>query len=181
MKYLICSDIHGSSYYLDKLLKVYRENNYDKLIILGDVLYHGPRNDLPEMYDCKKVISMLNEIKNEIICVKGNCDSEVDQMVLNFKINEYYFFELGNRTIHLTHGHVYNYDNPFPFMNKNDILFYGHFHVPFILEKEEVLFCNPGSISLPKQKTAHSYISLTENKIEIIDLERNTIINEKQI
>ena len=181
MKYLVCSDIHGSSYYLEKLLNIFNSDNYDKLIILGDVLYHGPRNDLPHMYDCKKVIGMLNNIKDKIICVKGNCDSEVDQMVLDFMINDYYFFDYNNRRIHLTHGHVYNYDRPFPFMNENDILFYGHFHIPFIMEKDNVLFINPGSISLPKQNSKHSFICLEEDSIKIKDLETNNTLIERKI
>ena len=179
MKYMICSDIHGSSYYTEKSLKKFNEGNYDKLIILGDVLYHGPRNDLPELYDCKKVIKMLNSIKEKIICVKGNCDSEVDQMVLEFKLNDYYFFEHKGRKIHLTHGHIYNYDNVFPFMDEHDILFYGHFHIPFIMEKYNLWFCNPGSVSLPKQNTSHSYIELNEEKIVIYDLISGQVIEEK--
>lgn len=180
MKYMILSDIHGSSFYLEKAIKIFKENNYDQLLLLGDILYHGPRNPLPEQYNCPKVSDILNNIKDKIVCVKGNCDSEVDQMVLEFEIKDSYQFRLGKRMIHLTHGHKYNMEKIPPYMNEYDILFYGHFHIPFIEEKYNMLFCNPGSISLPKLNTPHSYISLTEEKIEILDIDENVIL-EKNI
>ena len=112
MKLMIASDIHGSSYYCRKMIEAYRQEEADRLLLLGDLLYHGPRNNLPRDYNPKEVISMLNEIKNELLCVRGNCDTEVDQMVLDFPIlAEYCLLELDGRTIFATHGHNFNPDN----------------------------------------------------------------------
>ena len=112
MKLMIASDIHGSSYYCRKMIEAYRQEKADRLLLLGDLLYHGPRNDLPRDYNPKEVISMLNAIKNELLCVRGNCDTEVDQMVLDYPIlAEYCLLELDGRTIFATHGHNFNPDN----------------------------------------------------------------------
>ena len=122
MKLMIASDIHGSSYYCRKMIEAYRQEEADRLLLLGDLLYHGPRNNLPRDYNPKEVISMLNEIKNELLCVRGNCDTEVDQMVLDFPIlAEYCLLELDGRTIFATHGHNFNPDN-LPMLKEGDIL-----------------------------------------------------------
>lgn len=106
MRWMIASDIHGSAYYCRKMIEAYRREKADKLLLLGDILYHGPRNDLPKDYAPKEVIAMLNEIKEEILCVKGNCESEVDQMVLEFPIMaDYCILYLNDRMIFATHGH----------------------------------------------------------------------------
>ena len=122
MKIMIASDIHGSAYYLEQLLNRYHEENPDKLLLLGDILYHGPRNDLPKGYAPKDVILLLNTHKEEILCVRGNCDTEVDQMVLDFPILADYciLYEKGHM-IFATHGHYYNMENP-PMLKKGDIL-----------------------------------------------------------
>lgn len=135
MKLFIISDIHGSLYYLKKVMEIFEKENYDKLVILGDELYHGPRNPLPKDYSSKEVIEILNKYKDKIIAVRGNCDSEVDQMVLSYPImSDYSMIYLGNKRVFLTHGHIYNIDNPLP-MSEGDILLYGHFHIPMIEKK----------------------------------------------
>ena len=159
MKLLIASDIHGSAYYCRKLLEAYKKEEADKLILLGDILYHGPRNDLPEEYAPKGVIAMLNPMKQEILCVRGNCDTEVDQMVLEFPIlADYGFLYERGRMIFLTHGHVFN-ENHLPMLKKGDILLHGHTHVPVCREHEEYIYMNPGSVSIPKEGSEHSYMT----------------------
>lgn len=159
MKLLIASDIHGSAYYCRKLLEAYKKEEADKLILLGDILYHGPRNDLPEEYAPKEVIAMLNPMKQEILCVRGNCDTEVDQMVLEFPIlADYGFLYERERMIFLTHGHVFN-ENHLPMLKKGDILLHGHTHVPVCREHEEYIYMNPGSVSIPKEGSEHSYMT----------------------
>ena len=126
MKLFIISDIHGSLYYLKKVIEIFGKENYDKLVILGDELYHGPRNPLPKDYSPKEVIEILNKYKDKIIAVRGNCDNEVDQMVLSYPImSDYSMIYLGNKRVFLTHGHIYNIDNPLP-MSEGDILLYSN-------------------------------------------------------
>ena len=137
MKLMIASDIHGSAYYCEKLLKAYDEEKADKLLLLGDILYHGPRNDLPKDYAPKQVIAMLNPRKQDLLCVRGNCDTEVDQMVLEFPIlADYCILYLNERMIFATHGHVFNEKN-LPQLKKGDILLHGHTHVPVCKETED--------------------------------------------
>ena len=113
MKFMLASDIHGSAYYAEKMRQAYIDEKADRLILLGDLLYHGPRNDLPKDYAPKKVIEILNDIKEEILCVRGNCDTEVDQMVLDFPIMaDYAVIYADGRTLYLTHGHKFNPENP---------------------------------------------------------------------
>ena len=158
MKLMIAGDIHGSAYFCRKLLEAYEKEQADKLILLGDVLYHGPRNDLPPEYAPKEVIRMQIGRKQEILCVRGNCDTEVDQMVLEFPIlAEYGFLYEQGRMFFLTHGHVFN-ENHLPMLKKGDILLHGHTHVPVCREHEDYVYLNPGSVSIPKEGSAHSYI-----------------------
>ena len=129
MKIMFASDIHGSYYYAQKTVEAYREEKAEKLILLGDILYHGPRNDLPKDYAPKKVIELLNGIKNEILCVRGNCDTEVDQMVLEFPVlADYAVIFVDGKTLYLTHGHKYNPNN-LPPIKKGDYLVNGHTHI----------------------------------------------------
>ena len=173
MKYLIASDIHGSAFYCEQLLEAYEREGADRLLLLGDVLYHGPRNDLPKEYAPKKVITMLNNMKQEIICVRGNCDTEVDQMVLEFPIMaEYALISNGKRMIFATHGHKMNKDNP-PMLKQGDILLNGHFHVPACEEVGDYIYMNPGSVSIPKENSAHSYMIMEDNLFVWKDLEGN--------
>ena len=160
MKWFIASDIHGSEKYCRKMLEAYTREKADKILLLGDILYHGPRNDLPEGYAPKAVIEMLNGIKDDILCVRGNCDTEVDQMVLQFPIlADYAFVSDGKCTIFATHGHNYNCEN-LPPLHKGDILLHGHTHIPIANVQENYTYINPGSVSIPKEGSEHSYIVL---------------------
>jgi putative phosphoesterase len=168
MKLMIASDIHGSAAYCRELLEAMKKEQVDKLVLLGDILYHGPRNDLPKEYAPKDVIALLNNIKNDILCVRGNCDTEVDQMVLNFPIlSDYAILYVGNRMIYVTHGHVYNKGN-LPPMKKGDILLHGHTHVPVCEEIEGtgIMYMNPGSVSIPKEDSSHGYMIIMDERIE---------------
>lgn len=158
MKLLIASDIHGSAYYCRKLLEAYEKERADKLVLLGDILYHGPRNDLPKEYAPKEVLALLNAQKEEILCVRGNCDTEVDQMVLEFPIlADYGFLYERGRMIFLTHGHIFH-EGHLPMLKKGDILLHGHTHVPVCREHEQYVYMNPGSVSIPKEGSAHGYM-----------------------
>lgn len=160
---MFVSDIHGSAKYTRLLLERLKEEKPSKLYLLGDILYHGPRNDLPEEYAPKEVFGMLNEIKELCLGCQGNCDAEVDQMVLDFPIMaEYLVISLGDRNLYLTHGHHYNEHNPLP-INKGDILMCGHTHVPVCAEYDQFIFMNPGSVSLPKENTPHSFMVLKDD------------------
>ena len=160
MKWLIASDIHGSAYWCRRLLEKYAQEKADRLILLGDVLYHGPRNDLPDEYAPKKVIEMLNGMSDSILCVRGNCDTEVDQMVLKFPVlADYALLELGERMIYLTHGHIYN-ENNLPPLREGDILLHGHTHVSKCVDHGNYVYMNPGSVSIPKENTPHGYMTL---------------------
>ena len=173
MKLLIASDIHGSAYYCEKLLEAFEREQADRLVLLGDVLYHGPRNDLPKEYAPKKVIEMLNAMKQKILCVRGNCDTEVDQMVLQFPVlADYAILPLGERLVYLTHGHVYN-SGKLPPLCPGDILLHGHTHIPACQESESHIYLNPGSVSIPKEGSAHSYMILEDSRFTWKDLDGN--------
>ena len=151
MKLMFISDIHGSFYYANQAIKKFEEEKADKLIILGDILYHGPRNDLPTEYAPKKVISLLNAYKNKIIAVRGNCDAEVDQMVLDFAIrSDYATIDVDNHHFFLTHGHLFD-ENNLPNLNSGDIFVYGHIHKQVMKIENGIYIINPSSISLPKE------------------------------
>lgn len=157
---MIASDIHGSAYYCRKLLEAYGREGADRLLLLGDILYHGPRNDLPKEYDTKEVMSLLNTRKNDIYCVRGNCDGEVDQMVLAFPVlSDYCVIADGSAAIYATHGHIYNEQN-LPPLHPGDILLHGHTHVPkcVVHEVEQYVCMNPGSVSLPKENSWYGYM-----------------------
>lgn len=179
MKLVIASDIHGSAYYCRKLMEAYERERGDKLILLGDLLYHGPRNDLPKEYAPKEVLAMLNERKEEILCVRGNCDTEVDQMVLKFPIlADYGFFYERGHMIFLTHGHVYHEEH-LPMLKKGDILLHGHTHVPVCRVHEEYVYMNPGSVSIPKEGSRHGYMIYEEGEFHWKDLEGEEYMSYK--
>ena len=164
MKWMIASDIHGSAYYCKQLLKALEQEQADRLLLLGDILYHGPRNDLPRDYAPKEVLAMLNNIKEKIFCVRGNCDTEVDQMVLDFPIlADYCIITSGRRLVYATHGHNHNLQ-ALPPLQPGDILLHGHTHVPaWEAFGDKNLYLNPGSISIPKAGSANSYMTLLDN------------------
>ena len=164
MKLLFASDIHGDLDSTVTILDVMKNENPDKLILLGDILYHGPRNDLPKSYNPKAVISLLNEQKDHIIAVRGNCDAEVDQMVLDFPImSDFRYMEADGIRMFLTHGHHYDEEHP-PRMSRGEILVHGHTHIPKCNKFGNENYClNPGSISIPKGGNPRSYM-IYENK-----------------
>ena len=176
MKLMIASDIHGSGYYCRKLLEAFKTEQADKLLLLGDILYHGPRNDLPATYAPKKVIELLNSNKNMILSVRGNCDTEVDQMVLEFPIlADYAFLELDGLSVFATHGHHHNTATPPP-LKPGDILLHGHTHVLKIEEfGDGNVYINPGSISLPKENNPRTYAVYESRKFTIKDLSKSAV------
>lgn len=175
MKIFVMSDIHGSVFYLKKVLDAFKKEEAKLLLILGDELYHGPRNDLPEEYNPKEVVNLLNPLKNMIIAVRGNCDSEVDQMLLEYPIMGDYSTILWNeKRIFATHGHIFNKEN-MPNIQSGDILIYGHTHIPLAIEEEGIYILNPGSISLPKNGNKNSYGVFENNKFIVKDLDGNLI------
>ena len=164
MKLMFASDIHGSAYYAQKLKDTYIKEGAKRLVLLGDLLYHGPRNDLPKDYAPKKVIEILNSLSEDILCVRGNCDSEVDQMVLDFPVlADYAVLYLDGIRVYITHGHIYNPQNP-PKLKKGDILMNGHTHISADEEGEIFRYLNPGSVSIPKSGQKPSYM-IYENGI----------------
>lgn len=162
MKYMIASDIHGSAYYCRALVEAFRREQAQKLLLLGDILYHGPRNALPKEYSPKDVAAMLNAEKEHILCVQGNCDSSVDQMVLEFPIMaSYALLCTGTRTVFATHGDVFNMAS-LPPLSTGDILLHGHTHVPtWEPFGSNHLYLNPGSVSLPKENSPSGYMIMT--------------------
>lgn len=165
MKLMIAADLHGSAYYGNAMCRAFQREGADRLVLLGDLLYHGPRNDLPRDYDPKQVIALLNPLAGRLLCVRGNCDSEVDQMVLHMPIlADYGVLLLGTRLVYLTHGHVYHRDH-LPPLHPGDLLLCGHTHVPaWEAFGEDNWYLNPGSLSLPKQDSPHSYLILEEGQ-----------------
>ncbi|HIR75809.1 MAG TPA: phosphodiesterase [Candidatus Choladousia intestinipullorum] len=175
MKLFIASDIHGSAFYCRKLLDTYEKEGAQRMILLGDILYHGPRNDLPKEYAPKEVIRMLNEKKHEIYAVRGNCEAEVDQMVLEFPVlADYMLLFAGERAVYATHGHVYN-EAHLPPMKPGDVLLHGHTHVLRAEKKGDIIILNPGSVSIPKEGNPPTYAVLEDGVFTIRDFEGRMI------
>ena len=178
MKWMIASDIHGSALFCGQMFRRFEAERADRLILLGDLLYHGPRNDLPEGYAPKEVIRMLNDRADRLLCVRGNCEAEVDQMVLSFPVMaDYALMSVGKRLIFITHGHVHNASSHLP-LSKGDILLHGHTHVPAWEEREHFTCLNPGSVSIPKDGSERSYMILEENVFTWKTLEDGTVYHE---
>ena len=179
MKWMIASDLHGSAYYCRKMLEAFEREGADRLFLLGDLLYHGPRNDLPREYAPKEVIPLLNGKKEKLLCVRGNCDAEVDQMVLEFPVlADYAVLPVGQRLIYATHGHIYHVKN-LPPLAPGDVLLHGHTHVPAWTELgQENLYLNPGSVSIPKENSPHSYMTLEGNTMQWKELESSAVFHE---
>ncbi len=170
MKLMIASDIHGSAHWCEKLLDAWEAEGKPRMLLLGDLLYHGPRNDLPEEYAPKRVIEMLNGIREHLLCVRGNCEAEVDQMVLSFPVlADYCVIPLGGRAIYATHGHAHGEKNPPPLM-PGDVLLCGHTHIPAFERHEGFTYVNPGSTSIPKNGTPHGYMTLEDGALLWKDL-----------
>lgn len=179
MKWMIASDLHGSAYYCRKMLEAFEREGADRLFLLGDLLYHGPRNDLPREYAPKEVIPLLNGKKEKLLCVRGNCDAEVNQMVLEFPVlADYAVLPVGQRLIYATHGHIYHVKN-LPPLAPGDVLLHGHTHVPAWTEfGQGNLYLNPGSVSIPKEDSPHSYMTLEENTMQWKELESSAVFHE---
>ena len=175
MKLLIASDIHGSATWCRRLMDAVSRETPNRIVLLGDVLYHGPRNDLPEGYAPKEVAAMLNGVAESIVAVRGNCDAEVDQMVLNFPILADYMtiYEAGCMWF-ITHGHIHNLEN-LPPLKPGDLLIHGHTHIQAMEPAGQIIYINPGSVSIPKAGNAHSYMIYENREFTIKDLEGNPI------
>ena len=179
MKLMIASDLHGSAYFVKKLIERMEAEQPDKLLLLGDLLYHGPRNDLPDQYDPKGVTALLNANKNELLCVRGNCDAEVDQMVLEFPIQaDYALFDLDGVTAFVTHGHLFN-TSALPPHKDGDLLIHGHTHVLTVQEMDGMTYINPGSAALPKEGNPKSYMTYEKGLFEIKTLDGEVIKTHK--
>jgi putative phosphoesterase len=177
MKIFFISDIHGSLFFLEKALERYKEEGASYIVLLGDALYHGPRNPLPKGYNPQAVASLLNEYKDKIIAVRGNCDSEVDQMLIEYPMmSDYSTILYGNRRLFLTHGHIYNEDN-IPSLSNNDVVIHGHTHLPVAEKHNGIYILNPGSVTLPKEDYPNSYAILEDDLFQIKDLQ-GTVIKE---
>lgn len=175
MKLFFISDIHGSVYYLNQAMDRYFVEEADYIIILGDILYHGARNPLPKDYNPKGIIEILNNYSDRIIAVRGNCDSEVDQMTLDFPIMTDYTNILHNGIrLFLTHGHIYN-ENNMVNLKEGSAFVYGHTHILRAEKKDDIYYINPGSITLPKEDNPHTYGLLENNRFKVKDLDGNTI------
>ena len=175
MKLFIASDLHGSAYYCRQLLRAYEEEKAKRMVLLGDLLYHGPRNDLPREYAPMEVIAMLNERKQEIYSVRGNCEAEVDQMVLEFPVlADYMLLFSGKKVIYATHGHIYN-EKKLPPMKEGDALLHGHTHVLRCEKKDGIWILNPGSVAIPKEGNPPTYAVLNKGVFTIKDFAGNVV------
>ena len=172
MKILIASDIHGSNHYTKKLVKIIEEINPDEIILLGDIYYHGPRNKLPKGYNPMKVAENLNKYSKKIKCVKGNCDAEVDQMISNFQFVPSIEMNIADNKILFIHGQNLNLEK---LPKEFNFIFAGHTHVSEIKKIGEITYINPGSLSIPKMGTKHSYAILEETSISIFELNGNIV------
>ncbi len=173
MKYLIASDLHGSAYYAKKLKTAFEFEGADMLILLGDIFNHGPRNPLPKDYAPMTVAEILNGLKDKLMVIKGNCDSQVDTLISEFDFIEDAVITSGDKTVFLTHGHVYNKD-AMPKTKFNAVI-YGHFHTGFIEDLGGTKVANAGSLSLPKNGTANSYMILENGVLTLKDIDGETI------
>ena len=170
MKLMIASDIHGSARWCERMLEAWQAEGRPRLLLLGDLLYHGPRNDLPDDYAPKRVIDMLNAVRSHLLCVRGNCEAEVDQMVLSFPVMaDYCVLPLSSRVLYATHGHIHGETNPPPLL-PGDILLCGHTHIPAFSRHDTFTYVNPGSVSIPKNGSCHSYLTLQDDQFIWKDL-----------
>ena len=175
MKILVASDIHGSAYWCERLLERFEKEGAERILLLGDILYHGPRNDLPRDYAPKKVIAMLNEKRDLIWSVRGNCEAEVDQMVLTFPVlADYCIVTSGSKAVYATHGHVYNEGN-LPPLKEGDVLLHGHTHVWKAEKMQDHYLLNPGSVSIPKENNPETYAILEDDVFTVKTMDGDEI------
>ena len=174
MKWMIASDIHGSAYYCRELLAAFAREGANRLMLLGDVLYHGPRNDLPKGYAPKRVIPMLNDLADKILCVRGNCDAEVDGMVLDFDVlTEHRTLYDGDLCIYLHHGH-----HDLPDLAPGTVVLYGHTHVVEHHEQDGLFYFNPGSVTIPKGGNPPSYMIYENRTFTAFDLDGGVLFEK---
>lgn len=175
MKYLFASDIHGSASAMRNLERTFYEEKADILVLCGDLLYHGPRNDLPDGYNPKEVIRILNSLSDKIISVRGNCDAEVEQMVLDFPVScDYSLIADNGVKMYVTHGHIYNNENPLK-IAKGSYMICGHTHILGIEKNDDFIYLNPGSVSIPKENNPPSYMIYENNSFVIKDFDGRVI------
>lgn len=175
MKYIFASDIHGSAYYAKKTVEVFEESGADRLILVGDLLYHGPRNALPKDYNPQEVFTLLNKYADRIYAVRGNCDAEVDQMVLDFPMmSDYIVLNLNGINFFISHGHIYGEDN-LPKLKAGDVFVFGHIHLPIAKKEEGIYILNPGSTSIPKGGNVNSYAILDGSDFKIMSFDKEII------
>lgn len=175
---MIASDLHGSYSAAKKLFARMEQTGAERLILLGDLLYHGPRNNLPEEYNPKAVADLLNGYRERLLCVRGNCDAAVDQMMLSFPIlSDSLVFPVGKRTVYATHGHVYHAEN-LPPLCRGDVLLYGHTHVPVLQKTNDLVVLNPGSVSIPKGGSKASYFELNGTEVTLCSLEDASVLDQ---
>lgn len=171
MKLMIASDLHGSAYYGRALLEAFRREGAERIVLLGDLLYHGPRNPLPREYDTMAVTAMLNSLADRLFCVRGNCDSEVDQMVLQFPmLADCAMLSVDGTEVYATHGHLQGPENPPP-LKAGTYLLCGHIHIPVRQDLGGCVYLNPGSLALPKNDLPHSYMTLENGVFTWKDVE----------
>ena len=176
MKIIFISDIHGIKTNLELIDKKIKYEKFDKLVVLGDLFYNY--HDNTKDFDIYYVREFLERYKDKIICITGNCDSDNDLEFLSFPIiSSLEHLSVDNLDIYLTHGHIYNDNN---WDKHNTILIFGHYHIPFIKKENNIIYINPGSISLPKRDYKPSYLVYENRKFTIYDIE-NSIINEIQL
>ncbi|MFI3252254.1 MAG: phosphodiesterase [bacterium] len=178
MKYIIASDIHGSEYYANELIKKFHELKADKLILLGDILYHGPRNPLPKDYNPQGVVKLIQSIKNKVLWIKGNCDSEVDEMIMGMNFVNDGVLVINNTNFFLSHGHIKNEDNNN--LSEGDYLICGHTHINKHEVRNNIHYLNCGSVSLPKENTKNSFLVI-ENKVTCLDFDNNVIFEVEYV
>jgi putative phosphoesterase len=183
MKYLIVSDIHGSAQATEKIVGLYQNLNPNYLILLGDLLYHGPRNPLPDGHGPQKVVDLLNACKDAVIAVRGNCDAEIDRELLKFPCSgDYVLLADGTRTFFLTHGHLFREDYPPAVLKPGDVFLSGHTHVWQLEERNGIIYCNPGSTSLPKGPSpTASYAVYDDGRLGVYSLETNALLAERKL
>lgn len=177
MKYLVLSDIHGAFEPLSKVLEIYKNYDFDKVIFLGDVLYHGPRNDLPPSYAPKKCIELINNNFKDYIWIQGNCDSEVDEMVLKHKFVKSKIIKINGKNVLLSHGHHISRFDLYKGKRKVDVIIYGHYHVYDISSIDGITYINVGSTSIPKD-SRFQYAIIDNSKISIFDLTTNECLGK---
>ncbi len=177
MKIVIASDLHGSSYYAEKVKDIFAKEQGDLLVLLGDIYNPGPRNPISKDYAPMVVSQTLNSLKDRLLVIKGNCDSEVDTLISEFDFSEFSQIFADGLKITLTHGHKFNKDN-MP-VNAGDVMCYGHFHTGFITQVGSVIVANAGSVSLPKDNSARSYLTIQNNVIALKDIDGNILDSKK--